>query len=71
MDLKYKKGPLGFMQDMRKAMQEIHVTSGEWCKAYDCGDAKAIEDLNTIMAERMKDFSNAGRDLEKANKEKG
>lgn len=55
----YKKGPLGYMRDMRESMGEIAAVSREWCKAFDAGGEEALEHLGAVFAEQCADLTAA------------
>lgn len=60
---KPKKGSLGYVLDMRKAMREVELTAGKWCVAFDKGDMRAVESLGTLLGEHMADLSEAAASL--------
>lgn len=52
--LKFKKGPMGHMLDVRSAMSELSEVAKQWCRAFDAGDTEAVEDMGRVMAECLK-----------------
>jgi hypothetical protein len=58
---RYKKGPMGHYMDMRAAMIRAHTAMGEAIKALDAGDVQALQDLSTVTAEALGDFSTAAK----------
>lgn len=65
----YKKGPMGYMLDLREAMGRTHQLTGEWCKAFDAGDDEAMLHLSEMCGEAAKDFNAAAEGLTKAQSE--
>lgn len=66
--LKFNKGPMGYMIDMRQAMSRVREAASQWIDAFDCGDFKAIEDIGRIIGEAGSDFQKAAKALEEMQK---
>ncbi len=60
----YRKGRMGYMLDMRKAMKRLSQVSNEWCRAFDAGDEEAFENLGQIFKETLEEITDAHNALE-------
>lgn len=59
----YRKGVMGHMLDMRRAMGETAVAAREWCRAFDAGDQDALQHLGEIIGEVMAGLGDAAKAL--------
>lgn len=66
--LDLKKGPLGYMLEMRAGMTRAGAAIDSWLKAFDVGDMAALCTAGELLKEALNDVGEASKAGEESEK---